>query len=240
MKPTAAPRRGNRPGPRPDARRCGRQVLALVLACAGVAGAADPAAAQTVSMSGSLGTNKALLVIDGSPRTVAVGSTVQGVRLVSVDGNDAVVEVGGKRVALRLGAAQVNLGGKAGTDGSGNRIVLAARGGGHFVTAGSINGRAVEFVVDTGASYVSIGQAEADALGLKYRNGKPGRVSTANGDVPVYVMNLTSVRIGDVQVYEVPAVVMPASMPYVLLGNSFLNRFQMKRENDTLTLERRY
>ena len=240
MKPPAAQPFAGGPGARPAAGQCGRQILRLALACASVAGAADPATAQTVSMSGSLGTNKALLVIDGSPRTVAVGSTVQGVRLVSLDGNDAVVEVGGQRVPLRLGAAQVNLGGKAGADGGGHRIVLAARGGGHFVTPGSINGRAVEFMVDTGASYVSIGQAEADALGLPYRNGKPGRVNTANGDVPVYMVNLTSVRIGDVQVYEVPAVVMPAPMPYVLLGNSFLNRFQMKRENDTLTLERRY
>jgi len=58
---------------------------ALVLAC--------PAAfAQTVSMSGSLG-DKALLMIDGAPRTVATGATVQGVKLVSVSGNDAVVEI---------------------------------------------------------------------------------------------------------------------------------------------------
>ena len=50
---------------------------------------------------------------------------------------------------------------------------------------------------------------------------------------------LTSVRIGDVQVYNVEALVVPAQMPYVLLGNSFLTRFQMKRENEMMTLERR-
>ncbi len=49
-----------------------------------------------------------------------------------------------------------------------------------------------------------------------------------------------SVRIGDVQVYNVDAVVSPAPMPYILLGNSFLTRFQMKRENDVMTLDLRY
>ena len=70
------------------------------------------AAAQTVSMGGSLGSN-ALLVIDGKARTVAIGATVDGIRLISVTGNEAVVELKGKRVLLRLGDAQVNLGGKA-------------------------------------------------------------------------------------------------------------------------------
>jgi hypothetical protein len=97
---------------------------AILLACAGAA------SAQTVSMGGSLGSN-ALLVIDGKPKTVAVGATVDGVRLLSVTGNEAVVEVKGKRVTVRLGDAQVNLGGKA-TEGAGKQIVLIAQGGGHF------------------------------------------------------------------------------------------------------------
>ena len=63
---------------------------------------------------------------------------------------------------------------------------------------------------------------------------------TANGAVPVYWCTLGSVRVGDVQVYNVEATVLPAPMTHVLLGNSFLTRFQMKRENDTLTLERRF
>ena len=50
---------------------------------------------------------------------------------------------------------------------------------------------------------------------------------------------LNTVRIGDVQVHNVEAVVVPQAMSYVLLGNSFLTRFQMKRENDLLTLDRR-
>jgi aspartyl protease family protein len=199
-----------------------------------VAGAAS---AQTVSMSGRLG-DKALLMIDGSPRTVAVGSTVQGVKLVSVTADASVLEIGGQRVTVPMGGAQVNLGGTA-SEGGGSRIVLTAGPGGHFVTGGSINGRAVEFVVDTGATSVSMSQADAERIGLKYQEGQRGMAGTANGPVPVHRVMLTSVRVGDVTVYNVAALVVPAQMPYVLLGNSFLTRFQMKRENEVMTLERR-
>ena len=71
------------------------------------------------------------------------------------------------------------------------------------------------------------------------RSGQLGYTSTANGVVPAYRVMLSSVRIGDVQVYNVEATVLPSSMPYMLLGNSFLDRFQMRRENDRLTLEKK-
>jgi aspartyl protease family protein len=194
--------------------------------------------AQTVSMSGSLG-DKALLMIDGAPRTLAAGATVQGVKLVSVTGSAAVVEIQGKRLTLPLGGAQVNIGG-APSDGGGTQIVLTAGSGGHFFAGGSINGKAVRFLVDTGATYVSMGVNEAERLGLDYRGGQRGMTNTANGAMAVYKVALASVRVGDVQVYNVEALVGQAPMDHVLLGNSFLTRFQMKRENDTMTLSKRY
>jgi len=194
--------------------------------------------AQTVSMGGSLGSN-ALLVIDGKPRSVAVGATIEGIRLVSVTGNDAIVEIKGKRVLLRLGDAQVNLGGKA-SEGGGKQIVLTAQSGGHFHAIGAINGQSVRFLVDTGATMVAMDKYEAERLGVDYKNGRRGMSRTANGDMPVYATKLASVRIGDVQVYDVDAIVSQAPMPYILLGNSFLTRFQMKRENDVMTLDLRY
>jgi len=196
------------------------------------------AAAQTVSMGGSLGSN-ALLVIDGKPRNVAVGATVEGIKLVSVTGNEAVVELKGKRVVLRLGDAQVNLGGTA-SEGGGKQIVLTAQSGGHFHANGAINGQSVRFMVDTGATMVAMDKYEAERLGLDYKNGRRGMTRTANGDMPVYATKLASVRIGDVVVYNVDAIVSPAPMPFILLGNSFLTRFQMKRENDVMTLDLRY
>jgi aspartyl protease family protein len=57
--------------------------------------------------------------------------------------------------------------------------------------------------------------------------------------VPVYAVTLSSVRVGDVEVANVEALVLPAAMPHILLGNSFLTRFSMKRENEVMRLERR-
>ena len=214
-------------------------VLAMRLALMACALAAcAPAFAQSLSMSGSFG-DKALLIIDGAPRTLAVGGSASGVRLVSVNGSDAVVEVKGRRVTLALGGAQINLGG-ASSEGGGSQIVIAAGSGGHFVTGGSINGKAVRFLVDTGATNVAMGQAEAQSLGIDFRSGQRGMASTANGPVPIYRVSLASVRVGDVQVYNVDATILPVPMEHVLLGNSFLTRFQMKRDNDTLTLSKRF
>ena len=204
--------------------------LWMALAC-------GPAMAQSVSLSGSLG-GKALLVIDGTPRTVAVGATVQGVKLASVSGSEAVVEVAGRRAALRMGGAQVNLGGAA-SAGGGAQIVLTAASGGHFVTNGTINGKTVRFLVDTGATDIAISEAEAERIGLKFRDGQRAYSNTANGQMTVHRVTLDAVRVGDVQVYNVDAIVGSAQMDYVLLGNSFLTRFQMKRENDILTLNKR-
>ena len=197
-----------------------------------------PAFAQSVSMNGSLG-DKALLVIDGAALTLAVGASAKGVRLVSVAGSSAVVEVKGQRVALAMGGAQVNLG-AASSAGAGSQIVLSASSGGHFVSSGAINGRAVRFLVDTGATTVAMSQSEAQNLGIDFRGGQQGMANTANGPVRVYRVMLASVRIGDVQVYNVEATVVPMTMEFVLLGNSYLTRFQMKRENDILTLSKRF
>src|SRR6185369_3306998 len=103
------------------------------------------------------------------------------------------------------GGAPVNLGGVA-SAGGGTQIVLTAGPGGHFVTDGSINGRVARFVVDTGATMVAMGEADAQRFGLKYKDGPRGVVSTANGQVVVYRASLDVVRVGDVQVYNVDAV----------------------------------
>ena len=200
---------------------------------------AAAASAQTVSLNGSMGARQALLVIDGVPRVVEVGASVQGVRLVSLTPAQAEVDVGGKRRLLFAGASQVRLGGAESSSGRGNEIVLSAGSGGHFTTDGQINGKAVSFLVDTGATVVAISQADADRIGLNYKNGRRGFTQTANGSVPVHAVNLSSVRVGDVEIANVDAVVMPAGMQHVLLGNSFLTRFQMKRDNDTMRLTRR-
>lgn len=200
--------------------------------------ASGAAFAQSVSLQGVLG-SKALLIIDGAPpRTVGAGDTHQGVKVVSAAGDQAVLEINGKRQTLRVGEAPASVGGSAGPRGS--KIVLTASSGGHFLAQGSINGHATRFMVDTGATAIGLGAAEAERMGVNYKAGQRVSMSTANGVVPGWLVKLRSVRIGDVEVFEVDAVVGAQAMPHVLLGNSFLTRFQMRRDNDQMVLERRY
>jgi aspartyl protease family protein len=227
--------------------------------------AAGAATAQDVVLSGRMG-ERALLMIDGQPYTAAVGQTVAGVKLRGWAGDQAQIEHRGKTVTLSMGATPVRLGaGAARSGGEGREIVLTAgpgghgRGahaerdglaavfdlgliagpGGHFSTAGTINGKQVRFLVDTGATMVSIGKDDAERLGLDLSNARRGATQTANGPVMVAQITLSSVRVGDVELSNVGAVVLPQSLPVVLLGNSFLSRLQMKRENDVMRLELR-
>ena len=208
-------------------------LLAFVLTSAFLVPGA--AAAQAVALSGILG-SKALLVVNGSaPRGVAAGESHQGVKVVSVGRDDAVLEIDGARRTVRLGEAPVSVGARGGSQ----RIVLAGDSRGHFISQGQINGRVMQFMVDTGATTVAIGLPDAERMGLNYKKGQPVRMSTANGITQGWRLRLDTVRIGDVQVYGVDAIVTPQPMPYVLLGNSFLTSFQMTRQNDQMVLEKR-
>lgn len=219
---------------RPPSRPGVRRPAGVALLLWGLAAAAQ---AQSVAFSGMLG-DRALLIIDGQAQTVAVGATKGGVKLVKLDGNIAQIEAGGKTQSLRLGGAAV-VAGDTGGNSSGSRIVLPAGSGGHFTGLGTINGHSIRFVIDTGATSVSMGIDEAVRLGLDVRSGTATGVMTANGAVAARSLSLASVRVGDVTVYNVQATVVPQSMPYILLGNSFLSRFQMHSDNDTLVLDKK-
>jgi len=201
---------------------------------------AGPVAAQTVGLSGMLG-GKALIIVDGAaPKTIAPGDSFRGVKVVSTQGDQAVVEINGARHTLRVGDAPASVGGNGGAGAAGTRVVLTAGSGGHFFAQGQINGRAVQLVVDTGATAVSLSAADAQRIGLNYQSGQPVQMSTANGVIPAWRVKLASVRLGDVVVYDLDAVVSSGSMPYVLLGNSYLSRFQMTRTNEQMVLEKRF
>jgi aspartyl protease family protein len=201
---------------------------------------AATAQSQSVTLTGMVG-SKALLIVDGNaPKIVATGESFNGVKVISTQGDTAVLMVGGKRLNMRVGDAPASVGEQAGSKSSGSKIVLTAGDGGHFLAQGSINGKSVQFMVDTGATAVAMGAAEAKRMGIDYTSGRPVRMSTANGQTLGYLLTLNSVRIGDVEVQNVEAIVAQQAMPYVLLGNSFLTRFSMRRDNDQMVLERRF
>jgi len=204
--------------------------LCLALLCGA------PAMAQNVQLAGILG-GKALLVMGaGAPRAVAVGQSVDGVRVLAVGREEVSIEAGGERQTLRLGDGPVSVGARTSARAS---LVLHANAGGHFVDSGSINGRPMQFIVDTGATAVSIGRAEAERLGVKLQDGKSVRMQTANGTTQGWLVKLASVRIGPLEQHDVQAIVTQEPMPYVLLGNSFLQPYEMTRKGGELPLQSR-
>jgi len=183
---------------------------------------------------------KAVVVVNGGkPRTLKTGdSTPEGVRLVSVESEGAVLEVDGKRRTLGMGQS-ISV---AATPSDGRcQAILSADPRGHFMTTGQINGQAVQFLVDTGASMVSISATEARRIGVNYLKGERGFATTANGVASVYKVKLDTVRVGEISLINVDALVLDGNgLPVVLLGMSFLNRVEMRRDDPTMTLIKRF
>ena len=199
---------------------------------------AIPAArAADVSLIGTFDTKAAILSIDsGAPKTVKVGQTFGGVTLISVERDRATIEAGGKRRVLVRG--QTYSTSAPGADRQ--SVTMSAGAGGHFMIDGQINGGAIRFLVDTGASAVAIPATEARRLRIDYRKGARGTTQTAGGPTPVYVVRLDSIRIGGIELRNIDAVVIEKGLEISLLGNTFLNRMEMRREGQTMTLTRRF
>jgi len=212
----------------------GLAVVTFCVLCAGAANATD------VNVIG-LFSGKAVVVIDkGAPRTLAVGQkTPEGVVLISSDSKRAVLEIDGKRETLEMGQ---DFEGAQRQSAERPSVTLPADSRGQFYADGQVNGAHVRFVVDTGATTVLIPGPDADRLGLDYRNkGQMGHISTANGTATAYRVVLDSVTIGGITAYNVEAVVAEGSgLDVALLGMSFLNRTEMRRDGAYMTLTKRY
>jgi aspartyl protease family protein len=198
--------------------------------------AAIPAWAVDVGVVG-LFPGKAVLVIDGgAPRTVPVGANVSGVRLIAVDQDSATVEIGGKRQRLAIGQ-HAHSGGQGGET---QNTSLTADSRGHFITTGTVNGATIRFMVDTGATSIALGASDARRANVSTANARPVMVQTANGITQAWLVTLDTVRVGDVTLNGVEGIVHQHDMPIALLGMSFLNRMEMKRDGQTMTLRKRY
>ena len=200
--------------------------------------AAWPAWATDVLVLG-LFKDMAVVQIDGNQYTLKAGqSTPQGVKLLSANSNAAVLEVDGRRERFTLGS-RVSTGLKA-PDLPEARVWPAPNG--MYRTSGAINGYPVDFLLDTGATWVAMNAAQARRLGIDFRyQGQERWVSTANGDARVYVVSLDSVKVGDIELHGVDAAVLEGdSPPTVLLGMSFLSRLDMQHQGDVLVLKQKW
>ena len=179
----------------------------------------------------SVGRGEVQVVINNSVvRALRTGqASPEGIQLLEIRGNAALLEVSGRQVLLALGQSTAA------------QTVLRADRRGHFTVQAYINGHPLTGLIDTGASLVAINLAQAQRLGIDLRNAPRGRAQTANGMVPVYQVTLAQVQVGDIVLTNVPGAVIEGGddrLPTILIGMSFLRHVNMQRAGDTLTLTR--
>ncbi|UTF59701.1 TIGR02281 family clan AA aspartic protease [Gilvimarinus sp. DA14] len=195
------------------------------------AGAADITAKM-------LAKDAALIDINGKQRMMRAGQTSpEGVTLLSASRNGAVVKYQGAEYSLSLQkhiATDFEQAERA-------EVRIASGRGGHYEIPGRINGIAVDFMVDTGATAVAMNSQHAQKLGINYLAGQKIRVNTANGTVTAYSVWLDRVAAGTIEIKHVEAIVHVGTSPHViLLGNSYLSLVDMSTENGVLVLKARH
>lgn len=208
-----------------------RVLIGLLALCA-------PAWAVDVSVV-ALYPGRAMVIVDkGKPRTMRTGETYAGVTLVSSTSEEAIVSINGKQQRLHIGEGVYSA---LSVQSDHATVVLTPDKNGHFVSSGSINGASVRFLVDTGATMVSMSVEDARRAGVNYIVGERGYSQTANGVTAVYKVKLGQVTLGDITLRDIDGVVHENSaLPVVLLGMSFLGKLEMRREGNSLTLTKRY
>ena len=214
-----------------------RKIYGLLLAAVCLLGMQMTLAAPDISLHGLFG-KSAVLIINGKQRLLKQGQTSpEGVTLISSSKNEAVLEVDGQRVSLGL-SQHISSNFQAAELAE----VRIPRGhNGHYFVTGYINGRATEFMVDTGASAVALNLNQAKALGIDYRNGESIKVNTASGVADAREVVLNKLTIGNITLYQVRCIVNIGAHPTIaLLGNSFLSKVKMTEDEGVLLLQKKF
>ncbi len=183
--------------------------------------------------------DKAIVHIDGKQRILTIGKTSpEGVKLISANSREAVIEIDGNQETYTLGT---HISGEFTAPASGTTVAIAPDSTGMYEVNGSINGFLVKFVVDTGATLISMNKHHANRIGLNYKmEGEESLSETASGYAKTYLVKLKEVRVGDIVLNDVQGAVHDGEFPSViLLGNSFLGRVNMMREDKILQLKKR-
>lgn len=181
--------------------------------------------------------NKAVLLIDGKRHILAVNETSpEGVKVISANSLGAVLEVEGQKKQYNL-ANTVTVKTEF-TKRQSQKETIYINSSGMYKTFGNINARPVPFLVDTGASAISMNSVQAKQLGIRYkRTGTPASVSTASGFVKAYRVHLQSVSVGDIKQNNVEAFVLEGNHPGpILLGMTFLGHLTVTHSGNAMTL----
>ncbi len=181
--------------------------------------------------------NTAVVMINGSRKTLRAGQTEAGVKLIQADSKAAVFEIDGHRQTMRLHDR---------ISGSYQRakaveVTIPRSANMQYLTTATINGRQVSVLVDTGANVVAMNSHTASSLGVDYKAGQPSRVTTASDVVDAWLVNLSFIDIGGIRVDNVSAMVTEGSFPATtLLGMTYLKHVKMQEANGILTLSRNW
>ena len=194
-------------------------------------------AIESIEVQALLG-KKAVVQIDGVRRTLSIGKpTPEGVELISTDKNGVNLKVGGEVKEYVLGSSvSMNY---AVPESLEEKVFADDRG--MFLQTGTINGRSVEFLVDTGATSIAMNTTQAKRLGIRYRiEGKASSVSTASGFVKAYEVKLKTVSLGSIKQRNIRAMVIDGKHPGpILLGMTFLSNLKVDTQGTVMTLKKR-
>ncbi len=183
--------------------------------------------------------NKAMLKIDGKNRLLKAGQeSPEGVRLISANAKEAVIEVNGQRDSYTLGQHV----GIQFAQPESKEVRISRDASGSFFTFGSINGQMVKMLVDTGATMIAMNEPTAKRLGIPYwLKGEKSWVTTASGTAQAYSMLLDRVQVGAILLQRVKGVVIKGNYPReVLLGMSFLKQVEMVNQGSLLLLRSKF
>jgi len=202
-----------------------------------LAAACGAASAAQIALIGVIGRTAAVLALDGGdPKTVKLGQTWNGITVLEVSHDSATIQVDGQKRVLQRGAHYRGVPPPL----TQAAVVLPADGRGHFFADGQVNGLPLRFLVDTGASMVVLPATEAKRLGIDYPHAPRTRVQTAGGAISAYLITLDRVKVGGIELNNVDGLVVEQGSSVALLGMSFLNRVEMRRNGDSMTLIRRF
>lgn len=197
-----------------------------------------PLQAQEVRVEG-LFSGQAVLNIDGKRQLIKAGETSpEGVKLLRASTSKAIVKINGVQHSLAL-SNSINSGYSAVKR---KQVSIPRNRHNAYLVGGSINGKSIKMLVDTGATHVAMNSSHARALGINYeKDGKKGGLSTASGVVEVWYMDLESVDVGGMTVRNVLASVSEGDFPSsVLLGMSYLNHVTMEEKAGLLYLTQKH
>ena len=116
---------------------------------------------------------------------------------------------------------------------SASALVIAQGDQGHFFVDANINTHKLNFVVDTGASLVTLPQTDAHAAGLSCQ--RKVTIKTGNGEVAACMTTISSLKFGSFTLKNIQAIIAP-NLSQPLLGMNALKQFRIEQEGGEMRI----